>query len=210
MQGTQIRSLVWKDPTCRGAPKPVGHNYWNYVPRACAPMKRSPRSLQLETQHSQKWRTNNQQKVLRTLPLKPKQQTKKRKQPPSPKQHLEVFITIFPWWNSLSAEFPIKPILGLQGGRTPHEVWTYLLGCGRRDGLPVQQVQQLSQGGGCDRTGTPKGEKKSVTSLCQHTHRRLLKIKARDSAGLDEYIPTQEWQEQANGAPCHLLFCISG
>ena len=31
MQGTQVRSLVWEDPTCRGAAKPVHHNYW-----ACA------------------------------------------------------------------------------------------------------------------------------------------------------------------------------
>ena len=27
MQGTQIRSLVREDPTCRRATKPVGHNY---------------------------------------------------------------------------------------------------------------------------------------------------------------------------------------
>ena len=26
-QGTQVRSLVWEDPTCRGATKPVCHNY---------------------------------------------------------------------------------------------------------------------------------------------------------------------------------------
>ena len=31
MQGTQVRSLVREDPTCRGATKPVRHNYW-----ACA------------------------------------------------------------------------------------------------------------------------------------------------------------------------------
>ena len=31
VQGTQIRSLVQEDPTCRGATKPVRHNYW-----ACA------------------------------------------------------------------------------------------------------------------------------------------------------------------------------
>ena len=31
MQGTQVRSLARKDPTCRGATKPVRHNYW-----ACA------------------------------------------------------------------------------------------------------------------------------------------------------------------------------
>ena len=27
MQGTWVRSLVWEDPTCRGATKPVHHNY---------------------------------------------------------------------------------------------------------------------------------------------------------------------------------------
>ena len=31
MQGTQVWALVWEDPTCRGATKPVCHNYW-----ACA------------------------------------------------------------------------------------------------------------------------------------------------------------------------------
>ena len=27
MQGTRVRSLVREDPTCRGADKPVRHNY---------------------------------------------------------------------------------------------------------------------------------------------------------------------------------------
>ena len=27
MQGTRVRALVWEDPTCRGATKPVHHNY---------------------------------------------------------------------------------------------------------------------------------------------------------------------------------------
>ena len=26
MQGTRVRALVWEDPTCRGATKPVRHN----------------------------------------------------------------------------------------------------------------------------------------------------------------------------------------
>ena len=26
-QGTQVRALVWEDPTCHGATKPVHHNY---------------------------------------------------------------------------------------------------------------------------------------------------------------------------------------
>ena len=28
MQGTWVQSLVWEDPTCCGATKPVCHNYW--------------------------------------------------------------------------------------------------------------------------------------------------------------------------------------
>ena len=27
MQGTRVRALGWEDPTCRGATKPVCHNY---------------------------------------------------------------------------------------------------------------------------------------------------------------------------------------
>ena len=27
MQGTRVRALAWEDPTCRGAAKPVHHNY---------------------------------------------------------------------------------------------------------------------------------------------------------------------------------------
>ena len=26
-RGTQVQALVWEDPTCRGATKPVHHNY---------------------------------------------------------------------------------------------------------------------------------------------------------------------------------------
>ena len=31
MQGTWVQALVWEDPTCHGATKPMHHNYW-----ACA------------------------------------------------------------------------------------------------------------------------------------------------------------------------------
>ena len=27
MQGTRVRALVWEDPTCHGATRPVRHNY---------------------------------------------------------------------------------------------------------------------------------------------------------------------------------------
>ena len=54
MQGTRAWALVWEDPTCRGATKPVHHNYWacalepashNYwarAPRARAPQQEKP------------------------------------------------------------------------------------------------------------------------------------------------------------------------
>ena len=32
MQGTQVQALVQEDPTCRGATKPMCHNYWAYTP----------------------------------------------------------------------------------------------------------------------------------------------------------------------------------
>ena len=54
MQGTRVRALVQEDPTCRGATKPVHHNYWactleptshNYwahVPQLMKPMRLEP------------------------------------------------------------------------------------------------------------------------------------------------------------------------
>ena len=41
MQGTRVRALVWKDPTCCGATKPVRHNY-----RARAPQLLKPTCLE--------------------------------------------------------------------------------------------------------------------------------------------------------------------
>ena len=32
MQGTRVRALAREDPTCRGATKPVHHNYWAWAP----------------------------------------------------------------------------------------------------------------------------------------------------------------------------------
>ena len=53
MQGTQFRALVWEDPTCCGATKPVRHSYWactlepashNYW--ACVPQLLKPARLE--------------------------------------------------------------------------------------------------------------------------------------------------------------------
>ena len=80
MQGTWVRALVWEDPTCHGATKPVRHNYWawalepmshNYwarvpqllsphattteahVPRAGAPQQEKPPQWEA---HAPQWR----------------------------------------------------------------------------------------------------------------------------------------------------------
>ena len=39
MQGTRVQALVWEDPTCRGATRPVSHNYWACASGACAPQQ---------------------------------------------------------------------------------------------------------------------------------------------------------------------------
>ena len=75
MQGTRVRALVWEDPTCRGATKPVHHNYWACASGACAPQReaatvRGPRTAmksgpclpQLEKALAQKWRPNTAKK----------------------------------------------------------------------------------------------------------------------------------------------------
>ena len=43
MQGTQVRALVWEDPTCRGAAGPVSHSYWACASGACVPQQERPR-----------------------------------------------------------------------------------------------------------------------------------------------------------------------
>ena len=43
MQGTRVQALVWEDPTCRGATRPVSHNYWDCASGACAPQQERPR-----------------------------------------------------------------------------------------------------------------------------------------------------------------------
>ena len=72
MQGTQVRALVWEDPTCRGAAGPVSHNSWACASGACALQQERPRQWearaprwrvapthrQLEKAHTQKQRPN--------------------------------------------------------------------------------------------------------------------------------------------------------
>ena len=71
MQGTRVRALVWEDPTCRGATRPVSHKCWACASGACAPqreaatvrgprtaMKSGPHLPQLEKALAQKRRPN--------------------------------------------------------------------------------------------------------------------------------------------------------
>ena len=50
MQGTRVRALVWEDPTCSGATKPVSHNYvsHNYEPVHLEPVLRNGRGRDSE------------------------------------------------------------------------------------------------------------------------------------------------------------------
>ena len=54
MQGTRVQALVWEDPTCRGAARPVSHNYWACAAGACAPNKRGHDS-ERPAHHDEAW-----------------------------------------------------------------------------------------------------------------------------------------------------------
>ena len=89
MQGTRVWALVWEDPTCHRATKPMHHNYWAYAlepashnywtrmpgeatamksPRTT--MKSSPRSLQLEKACTQQRRPNAAKIINKLINLK--------------------------------------------------------------------------------------------------------------------------------------------
>ena len=86
MQGTQVRALVWEDPTCHGATRPMSHNLlslyvWSLcsatreattVRGPCSVMKSGPHLPQLEEALAKKRRPN-------TAINKPKKKLKKKK-----------------------------------------------------------------------------------------------------------------------------------
>ena len=49
MQGTRVRALVWEDRTCRGATRPVSHNYGACASGAYAPQWERPRQWEART-----------------------------------------------------------------------------------------------------------------------------------------------------------------
>ena len=67
-QGTWVQSLVWEDPTCRRATKPVHYNYW-----ACA----------LEPKHHNHWAHTSQ--LLTSVHLEPMLRNKRSHRMRSPR-----------------------------------------------------------------------------------------------------------------------------
>ena len=60
VQETQVRALVWEDPTCHGATKPVRHNYWACEPqllslRATTTEAHMPRAHALQQEKPPQW-----------------------------------------------------------------------------------------------------------------------------------------------------------
>ena len=65
MQGTHVQALAWEDPTCRGATKPmrhnywacalesVSHNYWAHVPQLLKPAHLEPVLPNKRSQHNE-------------------------------------------------------------------------------------------------------------------------------------------------------------
>ena len=53
MQATQVRAWIREDPTCRGATKPVRHNYWS--PHATSPEAHAPTACALQQEKPVQW-----------------------------------------------------------------------------------------------------------------------------------------------------------
>ena len=77
MQGTRVQAVVREDPTCRGATKPVCHNYWacsleptshNYWSlHATTTEARTPRARALQQEKPPQWEARRlQQRVAPT------------------------------------------------------------------------------------------------------------------------------------------------
>ena len=55
MQGTRVQALVQEDPTCRGAAKPVCHNYWAHMPQLLSLRSRARAPQLLKPVHHSYW-----------------------------------------------------------------------------------------------------------------------------------------------------------
>ena len=78
-QGTWVQSLIWEDPTCHGAAKPVRHSYsacavesGDISTEACAPKLHAPKQQKLLTSHLFPHITPREKAVLQCRPSKVK------------------------------------------------------------------------------------------------------------------------------------------
>ena len=123
MQGTQVRSLVREDPTCRQATNPVRHNYW-----ACAlepveartPQLLKPARLEAmlcnERSHcNEKPVHRNQRKPTRSNedPVQPKKKKKKTLQGRGRHKHFNHYIEI--------RKCKYREVISLAQGHTTHQ-----------------------------------------------------------------------------------------
>ena len=66
MQGTRVRALVQEYPTCRGAAKPMCHNYWVCVPQLLKPTCLEPMLRNKRSHHNEKTAHCNEEQLLFT------------------------------------------------------------------------------------------------------------------------------------------------
>ena len=59
--GDMVRSLVWEDPTCRGATKPMSHNYWAHVPQLLKSARLEPVLCNKRSHHNEKNTHHNEE-----------------------------------------------------------------------------------------------------------------------------------------------------
>ena len=83
MQETQPQSLVREDPTCRGATKPIQHNYWAHMQQLLKPVL--PRAHALQKEKPPRWQAHPPQ--LKSSSCSPQEEKNPRtnKDPAQPK-----------------------------------------------------------------------------------------------------------------------------
>ena len=112
MQGTWVRALVWEDPTCRGATKPVRHNYWAHVPQLLKPARLEPVLHNNRSHCNEKPAHHNEElPPLTTTRESPRTATKsQRSQKTKTKKLIENFQKLVDSWDCIILLYPTKRI----------------------------------------------------------------------------------------------------
>ena len=84
MQGTLVLALVQEDPTCRGATKPVRHNYWACMPQLLKPGH--PRAHALQQEKPPQWEARAPQRRVAPAHRQLEKATRSNKDPTQPKK----------------------------------------------------------------------------------------------------------------------------